>query len=128
MTLGDIDKRSMDANDSPNAADKQPGATETIALALSGGGLRATLFQLGILLYLVLVDELKHVNAVVSVSGGSILAAHLATRWDQAKRSPKDFTQVASDLIGFIRRDIRNSAMVPWIWSRCLVVTWLLSS
>jgi predicted acylesterase/phospholipase RssA len=128
MARGDIDKGSPDPSDPQFGSDEGVDAKESLAIALSGGGLRATLFQLGILLYLALVDELKHVDAVVSVSGGSILAAHLATRWDQAKRSPKDFTQVASDLIRFVRRDIRNSAMVPWIWSRCLVVTWLLPS
>lgn len=109
--------------DQRSAGDTPPEAGEIpLALALSGGGLRATLFELGILLYLALADELKNVHAVVSVSGGSILAAHLATRWEAAIESPKGFLGVASDLIKFVRQDIRNSAVISWIWHFPLIL------
>jgi predicted acylesterase/phospholipase RssA len=103
---------------SGDAKSDEPERTgNNIALALSGGGLRATLFELGILLYLSLVDELKHVKAVVSVSGGSILAAHFATRWVQATTSKNGFIDVAAELVRFTQSDIRNAAIISWIWA-----------
>jgi NTE family protein len=51
------------------------------ALALSGGGFRATLFHLGALWRLNEVGCLKQLNRITSVSGGSIVNAVLATRW-----------------------------------------------
>lgn len=101
---------------------------KSLAIALSGGGLRATLFELGILLYLAIADELKHVSAVVSVSGGSILAAHLARRWPDATQSQDGFIAVAADLIRFARRDIRNSAIIAWIWHIWPLATLLVRS
>lgn len=103
--------------DQNSAGSSSPEGDQTeLAIALSGGGLRATLFELGILLYLALANELRNVHAIVSVSGGSIVAAHLATRWEAAIESPSSFLGVASDLIKFIRQDIRNSAVISWIW------------
>jgi predicted acylesterase/phospholipase RssA len=45
-------------------------------LALSGGGFRATLYHLGVLRYLAEEGKLREIEAIYSVSGGSILAAH----------------------------------------------------
>ena len=42
-----------------------------IALALSGGGFRATVFHLGVLARLAKEDRLKYVNFLSTVSGGS---------------------------------------------------------
>ena len=50
----------------------------TIALTLSGGGFRATLFHLGVVRFLYEAKLLDKVTDICSVSGGSILAAHLA--------------------------------------------------
>src|SRR5690242_20688830 len=54
-------------------------------LALSGGGFRATLFHLGVLLHLIKNNGVNHRSlensTIVGVSGGAILAAHLASRW-----------------------------------------------
>src|SRR3954452_20292285 len=50
------------------------------ALCLSGGGFRAALFHLGALRRLDELGVLARVDTVSSVSGGSILAAHLADR------------------------------------------------
>ena len=52
-----------------------------IGLALSGGGFRATLFHLGALWRLNQMAMLTELRAVSSVSGGSLLAGLLATRW-----------------------------------------------
>jgi predicted acylesterase/phospholipase RssA len=50
-----------------------------LGLALSGGGHRATVFSLGALLYLVDSGCNRNVQAISSVSGGSITNAFLAT-------------------------------------------------
>lgn len=52
------------------------------ALALSGGGFRATLFHLGSLLRLNELGWLAKLDTVSSVSGGSIVGAYLGLRWN----------------------------------------------
>ena len=49
----------------PNANGK------SLAVAMSGGGHRATLFVLGALMYLVDAGANKYVTSIASVSGGS---------------------------------------------------------
>jgi NTE family protein len=51
------------------------------ALAMSGGGFRATLFHLGSVWRLNDLGYLQKLNRVCSVSGGSITAAMLGYRW-----------------------------------------------
>ena len=46
-----------------------------LGLALSGGGLRATLFHLGVVRFLRDAGLLRDITHIVSVSGGSILGA-----------------------------------------------------
>ena len=58
------------------------GLTE-IGLALSGGGLRATLFHLGALMRVRELGWLGRLDRISSVSGGSIMAAILARAWSQ---------------------------------------------
>ena len=50
-----------------------------LALCLSGGGFRASLFHLGAVRRLNELGILSKVTTISSVSGGSILSAHLAT-------------------------------------------------
>ena len=50
---------------------------DKLALCLSGGGYRAALFHLGAVRRLNEVGLLAQFDAIASVSGGSILAAHL---------------------------------------------------
>jgi hypothetical protein len=52
-----------------------------IALCLSGGGFRAAFFHLGVIRFLRDIGALGMVTDVFSVSGGSIVAGHLALRW-----------------------------------------------
>jgi NTE family protein len=54
---------------------------DLLALCLSGGGYRAMLFHLGTLWYLNDAGYLPKLDRVSSVSGGSITAGVLATRW-----------------------------------------------
>src|SRR5690349_4251254 len=82
-----------------------------IGLALSGGGFRATLFHLGLIRFLRDADILRQVTHITSVSGGSIMAAHLVLNWDRYTGSPEQFDQAASHLLDFIRLDVRNRVL-----------------
>lgn len=79
-----------------------------IGLALSGGGFRATLYHLGLVRFLRDSGILKQVTHITSVSGGSIMAAHLALNWDQYNGSPSEFDEAAAKLLAFVRLDVRN--------------------
>jgi NTE family protein len=93
------------------------------ALCLSGGGFRATLFHLGALRRLNETGVLAKLDTVSSVSGGSIMAALLATRapWPVTAPIPTDVweREVAAPTRAFARRNLRTPAMVsrllrPW--------------
>src|SRR4051812_44007514 len=79
-----------------------------IGLALSGGGFRATLYHLGLIRFLRDADLLRQVTHITSVSGGSIMAAHLALNWGRYNGSVKEFDRAASQLLDFVRLDVRN--------------------
>src|SRR5947199_3739602 len=79
-----------------------------IGLALSGGGFRATLYHLGLVRFLRDAGVLPKVTHITSVSGGSILAAHLVLNWDRYNGSPHEFDAAAAELLAFVRMDVRN--------------------
>jgi predicted acylesterase/phospholipase RssA len=79
-----------------------------IGLALSGGGFRATLYHLGLLRFLRDAGLLRQVTHITSVSGGSIMAAHLVLNWGRYTGTATEFDQAASHLLDFIRMDVRN--------------------
>ena len=79
-----------------------------IGLALSGGGFRATLYHLGVVRFLRDAGTLPHVTHITSVSGGSILAAHLALNWDRYNGTPQEFDEAAGEVLDFVRLDVRN--------------------
>lgn len=95
-----------------------------LALCLSGGGFRAALFHLGALRRLNELGVLSAVDTISSVSGGSILAAHLATTipdWpDRGNAVPDWDRHVAEPFREFTRRNIRTPAVAkrirPWNW------------
>lgn len=98
-----------------------------IALCLSGGGFRAALFHLGALRRLNELGILNRVRTISSVSGGSIMAAHLATQVVKMGRSegsisPSEFDDsVARPIHQFTSRDIRTwpvlkRFLLPWNW------------
>ena len=68
----------------------------TLGLALSGGGFRATLFGLGSLLRLNDSMLLQRLDRIASVSGGSILAGVLASRWHTLQFADGRATNFAS--------------------------------
>jgi len=58
---------------------------KSIGLCLSGGGFRASLYHLGVLRYLVEAKQLENVSCISAVSGGSIIAALLALKWNELR-------------------------------------------
>jgi predicted acylesterase/phospholipase RssA len=98
-----------------------------LGLALSGGGFRASLYHLGLLRFLRDAGILPQVTHLTSVSGGSIMAAHLALHWDRYTGPAKEFDAAASELLAFVRLDVRNRITrrfpltLPLRWPRRLV-------
>ena len=90
-----------------------------LGLALSGGGFRATLYHLGVVRYLRDTGILQEVSDIASVSGGSILAAHLVLNWDKYTGDEEEFAAAASEIIDFVQFDVRNhiARRLPFIYS-----------
>ena len=79
-----------------------------LGLALSGGGFRATLFHLGVVRFLRDAGKLQSVTDIATVSGGSILAAHLVLNWDRYTGDDESFEDAASEIVKFVQFDVRN--------------------
>jgi NTE family protein len=88
-----------------------------IALCLSGGGYRASLFHLGSLRRLNEVGLLPQVRTISSVSGGSITSGLLAKHWPSfiGTKVFTNFAEFENELRQFCARDIRTG---PLIWGR----------
>src|SRR4051794_509489 len=95
-----------------------------LGLALSGGGFRATLFHLGVVRLLYESGYLGGnaqagrkgiVRRMGAVSGGSILAAHLALNWNRYTAEQDKLDEAAKELIGFVQKDIRGRIIRSWI-------------
>jgi len=113
-------------------------AKRGIALALSGGGYRATLFHLGSLWRLNELGYLPKLKVITSVSGGSITSGVLARRWrdlcfDKDGVAANFREQVADPLQRFCARGIdivaglagllpgvNGSDVVSWHYARHL--------
>ena len=108
----------------PEAKSRRQG----IALCLSGGGFRAALFHLGALRRLNEHGLLSQVDAVSAVSGGSIIAAHLAQRirtWPAPGAvipAGEWEADVARPFRAFTSRNLRTAPLLrrlaPWNWFR----------
>ena len=97
------------------------------ALCLSGGGFRAALFHLGALRRLNELGILSKIDTITSVSGGSILAAHLATQvtpWPERELSLEQWQEnIERPFLRFVQRNIRTAPilkrfLLPWNWFR----------
>lgn len=94
-----------------------------IGLCLSGGGFRATFYHLGVIRLLQQLDLLNRVTGVYAVSGGSILAGHLAKCWDsysQPKADANSFINASRPLFQMGQGDLRGR-----IVRRLLAFRWL---
>jgi predicted acylesterase/phospholipase RssA len=97
--------------------DPRGGEIDRVAVALSGGGHRATLFGLGALLYLVDSGLNRRVVSIASVSGGSIANGVVAQEVDFRATTPSEFRErVAGPLARRIVNDGVLFAYPPtWI-------------
>src|SRR5215471_10384409 len=101
-------------NGSPHAIEER----HRMGLTLSGGGFRATLFHLGVVRFLYEEKLLSKVTHICSVSGGSILAAHLVLNWEKyTSPNEADFDAATRELIDFVRSDLRGRVVRPWLVS-----------
>ncbi|MEZ5065917.1 MAG: patatin-like phospholipase family protein [bacterium] len=89
--------------------------SEGIGLALSGGGFRATLFHLGVIEALRDSGRIGSVRVITSVSGGSVLAAHLVLNWQRYTGSDTEYASARDEILRFIQSNPRANiiANVP---------------
>lgn len=90
---------------------------KNVYLCLSGGGLRATFFHLGVIRSLRKNNLLTSVKTVCAVSGGSIAAAHLIDRWADFVGTDERFEAACARLVELGRRDVRGRIMRRWFLS-----------
>ncbi|MGB7952082.1 MAG: patatin-like phospholipase family protein, partial [Candidatus Binatia bacterium] len=81
---------------------------QQFGLALSGGGFRASLYHLGVIRFLREAHILPSISTITSVSGGSIIAAHLVLNWERYCGTEEAFQEAADELLHFVRMDVRN--------------------
>ncbi len=72
-------------------------------LSLSGGGFRASLFHIGVLAALAEADELKNIEVLSCVSGGSIIGAFYYLKLRRLLQGKEDSAIVRADYIQLIR-------------------------
>ncbi|HSH93228.1 MAG: patatin-like phospholipase family protein [Candidatus Methylacidiphilales bacterium] len=94
------------ANESEN-----PVLENQIALCLSGGGFRATVYHLGTLIRLNEAGILRKIRRISSVSGGSITAARLGLKWnhltwDDKGRATNLKTEVVNPVLKLASRNV----------------------
>jgi NTE family protein len=91
-----------------------------IALALSGGGLRAALFHLGVLLRAAEAGWLPKVDVLSTVSGGSIVGAFAAIRWGALVAEGADVASFRREIIEpFLALVQGRSFIHAWVWRLC---------
>jgi hypothetical protein len=87
-------------------------------VALSGGGHRASVFALGVLLYLVRCGRNANVAHITSVSGGSITNAYVGLSGDYRNFSADEFDQIAGALA--LQLSDRGSIYSHWLTRACM--------
>ncbi len=95
-----------------------------IALALSGGGFRATVFHLGVLSRLAEEDQLENVTYLSTVSGGSLCAGLVYAlnnfRWPTSKEYKDQVFPQTRDIL--MTKDLKR-AMITRALTRILEIT-----
>lgn len=82
-----------------------------VALALSGGGHRAALFNLGVMLYLADAGKNQEVCSIASVSGGSLTNGYVAQLTNFDRCTGPEFWQATAPLV-----DRLASRGTLWAW------------
>lgn len=97
---------------------------QDLALALSGGGHRATLFGLGALLYLVDAGQGPRLGSIASISGGSLTNGYIGLHCDLTTASPEEVRRHAEALAHQVAR--RGTLWAaPLTWAFCALVVLL---
>ncbi len=102
----------------------EPGSTGTrrgAGVALSGGGHRAAVFALGVLLYLVRCGRNGNVAHITSVSGGSITNAYVGLVGNYRNFDTDEFDQIAGALA--LQLSDRGSIYSHWLTRACIAVS-----
>lgn len=101
-------------------------AIHPLGLALSGGGFRATAFHLGVLKRLKELKLLHQVDAISTVSGGSIAGAYWvywqATKGDTLA-DPDEWNRFESALIALMRRGLRGGVLWRGFWMPAILLS-----
>ncbi|QSA97882.1 patatin-like phospholipase family protein [Methylococcus sp. EFPC2] len=87
----------------PTTRRTQASAKAKLGLALSGGGLRASFFHIGVLAQLARQGLLRHVEAISAVSGGSIIAALYYLHLKNLLESKPDEAVTDEDYVAIIQ-------------------------
>jgi hypothetical protein len=104
--------------------DHGEGNPQDLALALSGGGHRATLFGLGALLYLTDAGQGPRLGSIASISGGSLANGYIGLHCDLTTASPEEVRGHARTLAHQVARKGTLWAG-PWTWAFCALVVLL---
>lgn len=94
--------------------------TRNIAIALSGGGIRAAIFHFGVLTRLSETDLWEHVTHISTVSGGSLCAARLFAHAKLKWPSVDEFNTCLSETYELVttydlqRAYVLNTLIKPW--------------
>ena len=92
--------------------------TNTLGLAISGGGIRSATFALGILQSLARADWLKHIDFLSTVSGGGYVGTFIGRYFDQLRRvlTPGPNGKFAAHRI--VASTLQDSQSYPMRWLR----------
>ena len=97
-----VDGKIAPPPDATSTPPPPPSKPPDLGLALSGGGVRAALFSLGVVLGLIETGCYRRVGCVASVSGGSILNAALAHAQGQNDYSSVDDFKPLASRVGLL--------------------------
>jgi NTE family protein len=97
-------------------------ADKGYGLSLSGGGVRATVFHLGLLLRLAIEDRLERVTTISSVSGGSLAAGLVFSQAGLSWPSSREFIQ---SVLPAIHRTLTQSSLQGEAFWMTLLRPWM---
>lgn len=98
--LAAIDGEKPSGNETADYAEKRG---RKKGLALSGGGFRAALFEIGVLAALAEVDELRDVEVISCVSGGSIIGTYYYLHLKKLLQQKADEEITRQDYINLVK-------------------------